>query len=140
MLHHRNGCFACFIRNPWKFDREAMHDGRRNVYSFEMNGKKHNLHLFKGNQEETNNQMPMMTDKKMVTDWKVEENDNEVELSNMVCSGWMKDKTNQQDISYGSMALMDEPHYEVMNNNRKCMVTKMIKDSDVKVISRREEG
>ena len=102
-----------------------------------MNGKKHNLHPFKGNQEETNNQMLMMTDKKMVTDWKAEENDNEVELTNMA---WMKDKTDQQDISYASMALMEEAHYEVINNNGKCMVTKIIKDSDVIVTSGREEG
>ena len=31
----------------------------------------------------------MMMDKKMVTDWKPEANDNDVELTNMVCSGWL---------------------------------------------------
>ena len=60
------------LGRPWQFDNEAAHDGNRNVYSFEMNGKKHNLHPFKGNQQETNNQMLMMTNKKMVTDWKAE--------------------------------------------------------------------
>ena len=60
-----------------------------------MNGKKHSIHPFKGKQEEANNQLLMMTYKKMVTDWKEEANDNEVELTNMVCSGWLKDKTYQ---------------------------------------------
>ena len=105
-----------------------------------MNGKKHSLHPFKGKQEEVNNQLLMMTDKKMVTDWKVEANDHEVELTNMVCSDWLKDKTDQQEMSNVSMALMEEAQYEVINNNGKCMVTEITKDSDVTVTSRREEG
>ena len=43
------------LGRPWQFDREVVHEGKRNVYSFEMNGKKHNLHPFKGKQEEVNN-------------------------------------------------------------------------------------
>ena len=48
---------ACHVLlgRPWQFDREAMHEGKMTVYSFEMNGKKHSLHLFKVNQEEVNN-------------------------------------------------------------------------------------
>ena len=82
---------ACHVLlgRPWKFDREVVHEGKRNVYSFEMNGKKHSLHPFKGRKEEPNNQLLMMMDKKMVTDWKPEANDNDVELTNMVCSGWL---------------------------------------------------
>ena len=93
---------------PWKFDKEAVHEGKRNVYSFEMNGKKHSLHPLKGKQEEANNQLLIMTDKKIVNDWKAEENDNEVELSNMVCSGWLKGKIDQQEMSNASMALIEE--------------------------------
>ena len=48
-----------------------------------MNGKKHTLHPFKGKQEEVKNQLMMMTDKKMVIDWKAEANDNEVEFTSM---------------------------------------------------------
>ena len=89
---------ACHVLlgRPWKFDREVVHEGKRNVYSFEMNGKKHSLHPLKLKQEEANNELLMMTDKKMVTDWKAKANDNEVELTNMVCSGWMKDKIDQK--------------------------------------------
>ena len=78
---------------PWQFDKEAVHEGKRNVYSFEMNGKKHSLHPLKGKQEEANKQLLIMTDKKIVNDWKAEANDNEVKLTDMVCSGWLKGKT-----------------------------------------------
>ena len=48
---------ACHVLlgRPWNFDREAVHEGKRNAYSFEMNGKKHSIHPFKGKQEEANN-------------------------------------------------------------------------------------
>ena len=84
--------------------------------------------------------MLMMTDKEMVIDWKDEASDNEVELTNMVCSGWLKDKTDQQEMSNASMEFMEEAQYKVINNNEKCMVTEITKDSDVIVTSRREEG
>ena len=117
-----------------------MHEGKRNVYSFEMNGKKHSLHPLKGKQEEANNQLLIMTDKKIVNDWKAEANDNEVELTNMVCSGWLKGKTDQQEMSNASMALIEEAQYEVNKNNGKCMVTEITKDGDVIVTSKGEEG
>ena len=65
---------ACHVLlgRPWNFDREAVHEGKRNVYSFEMNGKKHSLHPFKDKQEDVSDQLLMMTDKRMVSDWKDE--------------------------------------------------------------------
>ena len=47
---------ACHVLlgRPWWFDREAMNEGKRNVYSFEMNGKKHSIHPIKCKQEEFN--------------------------------------------------------------------------------------
>ena len=50
-----------------------MHEGKRNVYSFERNGKKHSLHPFRGKQEEVSSQLLMMTDKRIVNDWKDED-------------------------------------------------------------------
>ena len=50
-----------------------MHEGKRNVYSFEMNGKNHILHPFRGKQEEVSSQLLMMTDKRIVNDWKAED-------------------------------------------------------------------
>ena len=68
-----------------------------------MNGKKHSLHPFKDNQEEVSNQLLMMTDKRIENDGNDEEkltiisqeNDYEVEMTNMVCSDWLKEKTKQ---------------------------------------------
>ena len=133
---------ACHVLlgRPWQFDREVVHEGKRNVYSFEMNGKKNSLDQFKGKQEEVNNHFLMMMDTKMVTNWKAKENDNEVELTNMLCSGWMKDETYQQKMFNASMELMEEAQYEVINNNGKCMVTEITKDSDVAVTITRKEG
>ena len=31
-----NACHV-LLGSPWKFDREAVHEGKMNVYSFEMN-------------------------------------------------------------------------------------------------------
>ena len=133
---------ACHVllSRPWKFDREEMHEGKRNFYSFEMNGKKHSIHPLKGKQEDANDQLLIMTDKKIVNDWKAEENDNEVELTNMVCSGWLKGKTDQKEMSNASMALMEQARYEVVKNNGKCMVTEITKDGDVRITRKREEG
>ena len=88
-----------------------------------------------------------MTDKITVSDWKVgakvtkksQEDDYEVEMTNMVCSDWLKDRTDQQEISNASMALMEEAQYGVINDDGKCMVTEITKDSDVTVTSRRED-
>ena len=98
-----------------------------------MNGQKHSLHPFRGKQEEVNNQLLMMIGKRMVSNWKVEakvteisqENDYEVEMNNMVCSDWLKDRTDQQEMSNASMALMEEAQYEVINDDGKCMVTEL---------------
>ena len=32
-----------FLGRPWKFDRKAIHDGKRNTYTIEKDGKKHTL-------------------------------------------------------------------------------------------------
>ena len=84
------------------FDKEAVHDGKSNLYSFEKNGKKHSLHPFRGKQEEVNSQLMMMTNKRIVNDWKVEyevkiisqvylSNNFQAEMTNEVCSDWLKE-------------------------------------------------
>ena len=39
---------ACHILlgRPWQYDRRVMHDGWRNTYQFEKDGKKFSLHPF----------------------------------------------------------------------------------------------
>ena len=61
-------------------------------------------------------------------------------MTNIVCNDWLKDRTNQQEMSNASMALMEEAQYEVINDDGKCMVTEITKDGDVTVTSKREEG
>jgi len=51
------GACHVLLGRPWNFDMEAVHEGKRNVYSFEMNGKKHSLHPFRGKKEEVNSQL-----------------------------------------------------------------------------------
>ena len=41
---------ACpiLLGRPWLYDTNAMHDGKKNVYYFEVNGKRHSLLPLKG--------------------------------------------------------------------------------------------
>ena len=105
------------------------------MYSFEMSGKKHSLHLFRGTQEEVSKQLPMMANNKFVEDSKVEvevkvisqeilSNDFEVEMTNQVCNDWLKKGKDQQRMSNGSMALMEEAQYVVMKENESIICTK----------------
>ena len=93
---------ACHVLlgRPWHFDRYAINECKRNIYSFEMSGKKHSLHIFRGTQEEVSKQLPMMANKKFVEYSKVEvevkvisqeilSNDFEVEMTNQVCNDWL---------------------------------------------------
>ena len=61
-------------------------------------------------------------------------------MTNIVCNDWLKDRTNQQEMSNASMELMEETQYEVVNDDGKCMVAEITKDGDVIVTSKREEG
>ena len=49
-------------------------------------------------------------------------------------------RTDQQEMSNASIALMEEGQYEVVNDDGKCMVTEITKDGDVTVTSKREKG
>jgi hypothetical protein len=35
--------FHIFLGRPWKFDRNVIHDGRKNTYTLEKNGRTHML-------------------------------------------------------------------------------------------------
>ena len=96
---------ACHVLlgRPWPFDRKSVHEGKRNVHSFEMNGKKHSLHPFRVKQEEVDSQLLMMIEKGFLNDWKAEDevkviskvNDFEIKMTNKVCTDWMKERTYQ---------------------------------------------
>lgn len=89
-----------------------------------------------------------MTDKIMASNWNVEAkvkvisqvNDYEVEMTNVVCSDWMKEKINQHEISNASMALMEEAQYVVIKDGGKYMVDEITKDSNVIEANKGEKG
>ena len=60
-------------------------------------------------------------------------------MTNIVCNDWLKDRTNQQEMSNASMALMEEVKCEFRKDDGKFMVKEFTKDSDVKEASKREE-
>ena len=35
--------FHILLGRPWKYDRKVVHDGRKNTYSLEKDGKRHTL-------------------------------------------------------------------------------------------------
>ena len=132
---------ACHVLlgRPWQFNREAVHEGKRNGYSFEMNGKRHSLHPFIGKQEEVHSQLLMITDKRIVNDWKFEDevkvisqvNDFEIKMTNKVCTNWMKERTDQHEMSNASITLMEEAQCEVIKDGERYMTNEITKDGDV---------
>ena len=95
-----------------------------------MNGKKHSLHPIRGKQEEVSSQLLMMTDKRIANDWKAKDevkvisqvNDFEIEMTNKVCTDWLKEITCQHEMSSASMELMEEAQYEVRKDDGNFMV------------------
>ena len=132
---------ACqvLLGRHYQFDREAVHEGKRNVYSFEMNGKRHSLYPFIGKQVEVSNQLLMLTDKRIVNDWKVENevkviaqvNYFEIEMTNKVCTDWLKERKDQHEMSNASIKLMQEAQCEVIKDGQRYMTNEITKDGDV---------
>jgi hypothetical protein len=57
---------------PWKFDRNVIHDGRKNTYTLEKNGRKHMLLPIeeKKVKEEVNTSIYLMSGKKLLKEVK----------------------------------------------------------------------
>jgi hypothetical protein len=68
---------ACHILlgRPWKLDRNAIHDGRKNTYTLEKNGRMHMLLPMdeKKVKEETNTRILLMSGKELLKDAKEEQ-------------------------------------------------------------------
>ena len=113
-----------------------------------MNGKKHSLHPFRGKQEEFSSQLLMMTDKRIVNDWKDEDevkvisqvNDFEIKMTNKVCLDWLKERSYQQEMSNASMVLMEEAECEVIKGGERYMTNEITKDGDVTKIGKGEKS
>jgi hypothetical protein len=63
------------LGRPWKYDRKAMHDGRKNTYTLEKNGHKHVLLPLKdeGTKEEVGPSVLLMSGKELLQEIKKEE-------------------------------------------------------------------
>jgi hypothetical protein len=64
-----------FLGRPWQYDRNVVHDGRKNTYTLEKNGRTHMLLSIK-NQEvktEMNNTVLLMSGKELLNEVKKKE-------------------------------------------------------------------
>jgi hypothetical protein len=64
-----------FLGRPWKYDRNVVHDGRKNTYTLEKNGRTHMLLSIeeKKVKEETNNTILLMSGKELLYEVKKDE-------------------------------------------------------------------
>jgi hypothetical protein len=63
-----------FLGRPWNFERNAIHDGRKNTYTLEKNGRTHMLLPIeeKKVKEETNTRILLMSGKEPLKEVKKE--------------------------------------------------------------------
>jgi hypothetical protein len=64
-----------FLGRPWQFDRNAIHDGRKNTYTLEKNGRTHMLFPMekKRVKEEANTSILLMSGKELLKEAKEEQ-------------------------------------------------------------------
>jgi hypothetical protein len=67
--------FNLLLGRPWQYDINFVHDGRRNTYTLEKNGRTHMLLLIEDNKvkEETINTILLMSGKELLDEVKKEE-------------------------------------------------------------------
>ena len=60
--------FHILLERPWKYDRKVVHDGRKNTYSLEKDGKRHTLSPLEDEavQEGSRPNMLLMTGKELL--------------------------------------------------------------------------
>jgi hypothetical protein len=63
-----------FLGRPWQFDRNVIHDGRKNTYTLEKNGRTHMLMPIEENKvkEEDNMRILLMSRKELLKEVKKE--------------------------------------------------------------------
>ena len=80
-----------------------------------------------------------MTGKRIVNDWKAEDevkvisqvNNFEIEMTNKVCTDWLKERKDQHEMSNASITLMEEAQCEVIKGGERYMTNEITKDGDV---------
>jgi hypothetical protein len=63
------------LGRPWKYDRNFIHDGRKNTYTLEKNGRTHMFMQIEGNKvkEEANTSILLMSGKELLSEVKKEQ-------------------------------------------------------------------
>ena len=88
-----------------------------------------------------------MTDKRIVNDWKVEDevkvisqvNDFEIEMTNKVCTDQLKERTGHQEMSNANISFVEEAQCEVIKGGERYMTNEITKDDYVIEIGKGEE-
>jgi hypothetical protein len=64
----------CFLGRPWKYERNVVHDGRKNTYTLEKNGRTHMLLPIKDKEVKTEvrNTILLMSGKELLDEVKKE--------------------------------------------------------------------
>jgi hypothetical protein len=61
------------LRRPWKYDRKVIHDGRKNTYTLEKNGREHMLlPIVDKEKEEASSSILLMSGKDLLKEVKEE--------------------------------------------------------------------
>ena len=63
------------LGRPWQFDRKVIHDGRKNTYTLEKNGRTHMLLLIedKEKKREASSSILLMSGKELLNEFKEQE-------------------------------------------------------------------
>ena len=115
---------ACHILlgKLWQFGRNAVHEGKRNVYSFDMNGHRHSLHPLRGQKEKVSdkNQLLMLNEKEFLEESRMTEsevnvvsqasylNEFEIMMINEMCNGGLMEGKDQQVMTNAGYVMMEE--------------------------------
>ena len=69
--------YHILLGRPWQFDRNAVHEGKRNVYSFYMNPQRHRLHPLRGQKEKVSDriQLLMLNEKEFMEESRMTESE-----------------------------------------------------------------
>jgi hypothetical protein len=69
------GICHLFLGRPWKYDKNVVHDGRKNIYTLQKNGRTHMLLPIEDKKvkEEANNTILLMSGKEILNEFRKEE-------------------------------------------------------------------
>ena len=138
--------YHILLGRPWQFDRNAVHEGKMNVYSFDMNGQRHGLHSLRRQKEKFSdkNQFLMLNEKEFLEESRMTEsevnvisqasylNEFEIMMDNEMCNDWLMKEKDQQVMTNAGYVMMEEAYHNVvMKEGKGSMLGEIAKGSDV---------